>query len=424
MSDDLRKDELLQETLEILTKHIAKLPEKLRRNVEEQVQGLRELIVDNRVPRFMIVGRRGAGKSSLINALFGKGEMIAQTGSVVSTTGKGEWYSVAVEKGNIDLLDTRGFGDESKPDTAMKDSPIEEIRSSIREKCPDAILFLCKAKEVDAHINHDIEFLREIRGVIEETHGFSAPVVALLSQVDELDPKRVEPPFENEIKQKNIHLAISALKNVLLKNSLIVIDTIPFSAYMEYEDGKIIYDGRWNIKKLAELLLEKLPKEAQFQFVRMVRMVNLQKKVARTVGKTFAGLCASIAATPIPIADILPITAAQISMIMCIAYIAGMKLTKDSAIEFASAAGVNIGTGYVLRELTRALLKFIPVAGNAVSAVIAFAGTIAISEAAIAYFIDGKDISEAIEISKEAARYAEREYKEQQGKLPACATKG
>lgn len=53
-----------------------------------------------------------------------------------------------------------------------------------------------------------------------------------------------------------------------------------------------------------------------------------------------------------------------------------------------AAFGINVGSGFVLRETARALVKLLPGFGSAVSAGVAFAGTKALGQAAIAYFID------------------------------------
>jgi uncharacterized protein len=83
-------------------------------------------------------------------------------------------------------------------------------------------------------------------------------------------------------------------------------------------------------------------------------------------------------------------------MITGIAYLSGRELSKKSAMKFLAALGVNVGVGFALREAARALIKFVfPGTGNVVSASVAFAGTWAIGEATIAYFIEGASVAEA-----------------------------
>jgi predicted GTPase/uncharacterized protein (DUF697 family) len=391
--DNLSKENL-NEIVELVMKAIERLPNPPRERIKKELLKIKEMIMDNRPPRILILGRRGAGKSSLINALFK--EKVANVGSVLSETGKAEWHTFKNSKGSIRILDTRGMGDRTKPESANFKEAIEDIKSEIKSICPDAVLFLCKAKEVDAHVTKDIDNVITIRKFISDSHGYEIPVAALLTQVDELDPKRIEPPYENRLKQDNIHKAVNALQSTFDGSNIDLLKVIPVSAYAEYDNGSRTYDNYWNIDVLIEYLMEVLPNSAQLQLARLSSLKKTQRKFARVLVGSTATVCAGIAATPIPLADVIPITTAQIGMITGIAYIAGRDLSKKSAMEFLAALGVNVGVGFALREGARALIKFVfPGAGNAVSAGVAFAGTWGIGEAAIAYFVEEASIEEA-----------------------------
>ena len=60
-----------------------------------------------------------------------------------------------------------------------------------------------------------------------------------------------------------------------------------------------------------------------------------------------------------------------------------------------AALGANVGAGMLLREGTRAVLKFFPGWGNVVCGMVAGAGTYAIGRSAIVYFIEGVSLKEA-----------------------------
>src|SRR5690625_6000759 len=95
------------------------------------------------------------------------------------------------------------------------------------------------------------------------------------------------------------------------------------------------------------------------------------------------------------------ITGLQLSMIGTIAMISGEKLNRKSIIQFLGAMGVNVGVGVALRTISRQLVKVFPGAGSVISGAIASAGTYALCEAAIAYFIDLKSKEEAKKIRSE-----------------------
>jgi predicted GTPase len=386
-----------------------KLPGPVKEKIKAEVIKIKEMIVDNRPPRIMIIGRRGAGKSSLINAIFR--ERVAKVGAVVSETGKAEWHTFQNGKGAVRILDTRGLGDRTKPESANFENSIDEIKDAVKEECPDAILFLCKAKEADAHIAEDLKNVIQIKEFVLKEHGYALPLAAVVTQIDELDPKRVDPPYDDEDKQKNISLAVSAISEALRAAHIDALKVIPVSTYAEYKNGSKVYDNYYNVDVLVDYLMDVLPNSAQLQLARLSTLTAIQRKFARVLIGSTSTICAGIAATPIPVADLIPITTAQLGMISGIAYISGRELSQETAKEFLVAAGANVGAAFVVREGARALIKFVfPGAGNAVSAGIAFAATWGIGEVAIAYFIEGKSMDEAKKRFESAKSDAEKQY--------------
>ena len=388
------KEDNLKELVDLVLKAIDMLPKPIRESVKREFIKIKEMILENRPPRIMVIGRRGAGKSSLINAIFQ--DNVAAVGSVLSQTGKAEWHKFENKKGAIHILDTRGIGDKTKPEFSNFEHAIDEIKHAIEKECPDAILFLCKAKEVDAHIAEDVRNVTAIRRFVHRQHSYDLPVAGIVTQIDELDPKRVEPPYENDQKQHNIKTAVSALAEALKNSEIELLKVIPVSTYAEYDNGKRVYDNFFNIEVLIEYLMEVLPNTAQLQLARLSALKKVQRKFARVLVASTATVCSGIAATPIPVADLIPITTAQIGMITGIAYLSGRELSNKSAMEFLGALGVNVGAGFALREAARALIKIVfPGIGNTVAAAIAAAGTWGIGEAAIAYFIEDATVEEA-----------------------------
>ncbi len=381
---------------ELAERAIDRLPEAEGRSTRNELLILKELLMDARAPKLMILGRRGAGKSSLINAIFG--EPMAAVGSVLSETGRPTWYSYSGPRGEMKILDTRGLGDRTRPESANFQDALDEIRAALTAEWPDAILFLCKAKEVDSHIGQDVANIEAVRAFIAAKHRYEAPVVAVVTQVDELDPKRIEPPYENEVKQRNIETAVGAIREALAERGITLARVIPVSTYAEHEAGRRVYDNYWNVEELVDYLVEVLPRSAQVQMARLAQLRSVQRKLARRMTATAAAVAAGIAAAPIPVADILPITALQIGLISGIAYVSGRELSKKAARELMAALGANVGAAFALREGARALAKIVfPGAGSAVSAGVAFAGTWGLGEAAIAYFIEKRPIAEARE---------------------------
>ena len=119
------------------------------------------------------------------------------------------------------------------------------------------------------------------------------------------------------------------------------------------------------------------------------------QQIAQVVIKSVTAISAAIGAQPIPLADFPILTSLQATMVASIMHISGREMSVKLAGEFMAALGANIGVGLVLRESARALAKFVPLWGHAVSGAVAAAGTYAMGRAASAYFIEGLSLTAA-----------------------------
>lgn len=396
----MKENDNLDIMIKVFEQIINKLPGKAVNNMQKEIAILRELVMDQRQPCLMIIGRRGAGKSSLLNAIFG--EKIASIGSVTAATRNAKWYIWKSTRGTLNLLDTRGLGDRTLPESQNYQNAAKDIYFAIDNVVPDALLFLCKAKEIDARISEDLANVKDVLNYIKKKKNFSPPVIGVVTQVDELDPlSERDPPYQK--KMKNISVAVNTLKTAFKSEGIVSPEIFPTSSYTEFDNrGNIVYSKLWNIDTLVDYLIDILPREAKIQFARMVNVISAREKTCRILIHSTATLCSGIAAVPVPVADIFPITSLQIGLITSVGYVAGRSLTLENAREFITAAGFNIGSAFVFREASRALVKIVfPGYGSLISAGVAYAGTWAIGEAAIAYYIQGKDIKQAQKVLKD-----------------------
>ena len=148
-------------------------------------------------------------------------------------------------------------------------------------------------------------------------------------------------------------------------------------------------------RRLMSLLAAELPNQAKIEMIRISRDRQAQLHVAQMLVKSTTAVCAAIGAQPIPLADMPVLTALQVLMVSGIMYISGRERSLRAATEFIAALGANVGVGMLLREGTRAMLKFVPGWGNVVCGMVAGAGTYAIGRAATAYFLEGASLKEA-----------------------------
>ncbi|HYO73438.1 MAG TPA: GTPase [Archangium sp.] len=70
-----------------VAREVLRVPDPLARDIRQKIAHLRALLLEQRLPNLILVGRRGAGKSSLINAFFGA--HVAEVGHVKAQTGQG-----------------------------------------------------------------------------------------------------------------------------------------------------------------------------------------------------------------------------------------------------------------------------------------------------------------------------------------------
>jgi uncharacterized protein (DUF697 family) len=149
------------------------------------------------------------------------------------------------------------------------------------------------------------------------------------------------------------------------------------------------------MRRLMTLLAAELPNQAKIEMIRISRDRQAQLHVAQMLVKSTTAICAAIGAQPIPLADMPVLTALQVLMVSGIMYISGRERSLRAATEFMAALGANVGVGMLLREGTRAMLKFFPGWGNVVCGMVAGAGTYAVGRAATAYFLEGASLREA-----------------------------
>lgn len=95
-----------------------------------------------------------------------------------------------------------------------------------------------------------------------------------------------------------------------------------------------------------------------------------QRNKCHAIIHSAAATSAAIGATPIPVADALPISATQITMVLALAKVFGQKVTEAAAKGLISSAAATF--------IGRNLVKLIPVAGMVISATVASSVTEAI----------------------------------------------
>src|SRR5207237_9838003 len=134
--------------------------------------------------------------------------------------------------------------------------------------------------------------------------------------------------------------------------------------------------------------------ECRVEIVRISGDREAQREIANILIKSTSAICTAVGAQPIPLADLPVLTSLQLVMVSGIMYLSGRERSLRAATEFAGALGANVGAAMLLREGTRAMLKFFPGWGNVVCGLVAGSGTFAIGRAATAVFVAGVPLKE------------------------------
>ncbi|HEY3815878.1 MAG TPA: GTPase [Polyangiaceae bacterium] len=402
--DDALKS--LARAIERIEQLLERLPLDVAKDARLRIATLRMVLLDKRPPALVLVGRRGAGKSSVVNALFGA--KVAELGHVTAQTGKGRWYRYERGGGTLSILDTRGVQEGSAPAEAdAAKTALESIAIELRTQAPDIVVFVAKASEVDAAIDADLDALERVYDEIRRAHRLEPPLVAVVTHCDLLEPKATrlhdaarEPETDVEEKKRHVAAAEHAVaRKVDAREKLRprLVATLGTSVYMSWKsDGALRSDERWRVDDLAMTLFRHLPDASRAELARATQVRAIQEDLATSLTQATAAVCAGVGAAPIPFADTIPLTTLQAGLVAGIAWIGGRSADKKGTTEFIGALSANLGLALGLREGFRQLMKVIaPGGGSVVSATIAFTGTMAIGAAAKAYYIRGVSLADA-----------------------------
>ncbi|MGB5972477.1 MAG: GTPase [Nodosilinea sp.] len=125
------------------------------KDIAELIDGIK----NRRPPRFVLVGRTGVGKSSLINALCG--QYLAKVSDVErGTLDAGRFTYKSGGRTVFEVVDTRGIA-ESENDAEKNDTAENNLSKVLEDFNPDAVLFLTRCKE-RAYLDQDVLLLKSI----------------------------------------------------------------------------------------------------------------------------------------------------------------------------------------------------------------------------------------------------------------------
>jgi len=307
-----------------------------------------------------VFGKTGVGKSTLVNAIFGRDVALTGVGSPVT---KGLVYYRHPD-GFLGVYDSEGF----ETGTAG-DAIVAGLRSLVVEH---------RAKAVDEQIHaawylvrwSDRRFERGQEQFVRALADLGLPVIVVLTQVPthdgEVHPEAVE--FARYI--EGLGLPTSPRGRVVLTNAL----ADPFSGSPVYGLQELLDDTYDVIPAAAE---------AALTAAQMLDVGRKKKAVAAIINQAVV-VAAGVGATPIPFADAALLVPNQVTMIARITAAYGLPPRRSRALATAGSVMLTGGATMAGRYAVTSLLKFVPggmVAGSAISATIAGSLTKAVGHA-------------------------------------------
>lgn len=409
---------------ELIDKLPDTIPKKARDKLKDTILGDKDLkrlmegIDSHRPPRIFLIGRTGVGKSSLINALCSS--YVARVSDTRSCTENADVYQC--KDGNrvlMEILDTRGIA-ESEAVNSEK-SAEDMLIDQINEFSPDVAIFMLNCTHRDDVIE-DVEFLKKLAASYSKINNMRLPIVVVVNKSDEMAPSRFKDPLEYpQSKKDKIQEQVQYYKGIIVKNGLKIDNIIAVSSLIDWKtpDGmevnvedienlpkqdvdnlQMAFDGRYQIEELLDILEEAIQDfEAQAGLRMAARLNDVVKRVAKQLITIFSTISGAVALTPIPISDVYILLILQSVLVCLIASLSGRDLSLETAKEFILSLGGVAGVGYTFRFIAQQGSKLIntiwPGVGSAVSSGIATVGTMIIGNAAVTYYIEGKDLEEA-----------------------------
>lgn len=335
-------------------------------NVAERIMAAIKDVQKNMTKlNIMVMGKTGAGKSTLINNVFSRN--LAQTGIGKPITQSIRKYEI--EDFPLAIYDTPGLelGGENAIDALLKETK-EVISKGAMRGISESIhcIWYCVSTPSHRFEDAEIEFIKKF---LNEANIFCVPVIIVLTQSYSKKDAR-------------------ALMAEIEKENLNVVQIVPVLAEdVEIDDEYLI--KAYGLDTLTDVVNNVIP-EALRDTLAAVQKANLKMKrrKANAIVAAAATAAAATGAIPIPFTDAAILVPEQIGMIASITAVFGIPVEKATITALLSATIGTVGTTVMGKTVVSGIFKMIPgvgsVAGGFISASVAAALTAALGEAYIA----------------------------------------
>jgi uncharacterized protein (DUF697 family)/predicted GTPase len=330
----------------------------------------------------LLIGKPQAGKSSIVRGLTGVSAEIVGQGFRPHTQSTIRYNYPSNELPLLVFTDTVGLGDIDRDTNSLIQELVNDLEAETSR--PRIIILTVKINDFA------IDTLRQIAKELREKYP-QIPCLLAVTCLHEIYPATQLDHPEQPTSIESVDRAFTAIQQAftgLLDRSVMIDFTLADDGYTPEFYG---------LETMRDTLAELLP-EAEARAMSQLlqtgtsavtgdsgdKIGNIYRDVARRYILPFSIAAGTVAAIPLPFADLPVLTAIQVSMVGLLGKLYGQTLTRSQAGGVVSA----IAGGFVAQLVARQLIKFIPGFGSVISASWAATYTVALGEGACVYFGD------------------------------------
>jgi uncharacterized protein (DUF697 family) len=317
--------------------------------VKNDLSGLRSLLYRRRPPRIAALGLAGSGRSTLLRALIER-----EPASEPLRAEHGQWIHIEHAGAKVDWLEV------DVDDPAAR----SRWKAALEQNAPDLVFLTFEPnnrKDIERVVEHAKSLLPEVPDGTGPLRVFS-----LLTHADLIGRGEAD-----------IEAARNELEARLVDSGLTADPARAVSAISGY-----------GLAPLSEAILLAVPEEARLEGARaLTRAKEGRVRIGNEIVQACTAVSVTVGLTPIPLSDMVLLGPLQAMMVSSVAYLSGRSWGKKTAAEWLGSLGVVGGIGMGLRFSAQTIAKFVPGAGNVLSAGVAGAGTTAMGQSAIKYFL-------------------------------------
>jgi uncharacterized protein (DUF697 family) len=334
-------------TLDQLVRVLDRIP--LVSSIKNDLGGLRALLLNRRAPRIAALGLPSSGRSSLLRALIERRPIRDPLHA-----DHGKWVHLEHEGAKVHWLEIDVSDDDARA----------QWKAALDKEVPDLVLLTFEPNKLD-----------DVKRIVERAKS-------LLPDLPEgASPLRVLPLLTHA------DLIGRGVADVEAARAGLAAEISDAALHADPPRAVSAVSGH-GLEGLSEAMILALPEVTRLEAARaLTRATEARVRIGNEIVQACTAVSVTVGLTPIPFSDMVVLGPLQAMMVSSLAYLSGRAWDKKTAAEWVGSLGVVGGLGVGLRFSAQTIAKLVPGAGNVVSAGVAGAGTTAMGQSAIRYFL-------------------------------------